>query len=229
MLNTRSHAPELMDTDCRDYDDYRDCLRDLSRVNRATLTYGPTLRWLARAARGRPTLAVLDVAAGYGDMLRRIRRWAVRRGLDVRLEGVDLNPWSVTAARAATDDADRIAFRVGDVFDVDGEYDCIVTAQFTHHLDEPTLVRFLRWIDAHAARGWFISDLHRHWFPYYGFGALASVMGWHRFVRHDGRVSIARSFRRADWERALGLAGIDRAAVEITWHFPFRLCVGRLK
>ena len=30
---------------------------------------------------------------------------------------------------------------------------------------------FIRWMEAHARRGWFIGDLHRHWLPYYGFGA----------------------------------------------------------
>ena len=34
-LALRSTEAERMDTDCVDYDDYRRCLRDLSRVNKA--------------------------------------------------------------------------------------------------------------------------------------------------------------------------------------------------
>ena len=49
---TRSTAAERMDTDCVDYDDYRRCLRDLSRVNTVTLTHRPMLAWLARETGG---------------------------------------------------------------------------------------------------------------------------------------------------------------------------------
>ncbi len=55
---------------------------------------------------------------------------------------------------------------------------------------------------------------------------MAAISGWHRFVRHDGAVSIAKSFRRADWERYLAEAGVT---AEIRWRLPFKLCVGRLK
>ena len=54
---------------------------------------------------------------------------------------------------------------------------------------------FIRWMEAHARRGWFIGDLHRHWLPYYGFGLLAWLARWHHFVLSDGRISIARSLR----------------------------------
>ena len=70
------------------------------------------------------------------------------------------------------------------------------------------MVRFLRWLDPHAARGWFIADLHRTTFAYWGFGLLATVARWHPIVRHDGMVSVARSFRRADWQRLLAEAGV---------------------
>lgn len=227
----RSDAAELMDTDCRDYEDYRACLRDLSRVNVWTFTYRPTLRFMRRAAAGRTALSVMDVASGYGDMLRRIGRWGRGRGAVGRLTGIDLNPWAVRAAREATGPDEDVLFLNGDAFAItpDQPYDVIICAQFTHHLDEAGVVRFLRWLEANAARGWFVSDIHRHWFPYYGFALLAWVMRWHRFVRYDGMVSVRRSFTRSDWERMIAAAGIDPAQARIQWFLPFRLCVARLK
>ena len=49
-------------------------LRDLGRINRWSLAYRPTLRWLDRlvARTGPRSLSVLDVGAGGGDMLRAI-------------------------------------------------------------------------------------------------------------------------------------------------------------
>jgi 2-polyprenyl-3-methyl-5-hydroxy-6-metoxy-1,4-benzoquinol methylase len=228
-LAVRSTAAERMDTDCADYDDYARCLADLARVNLVTLTHRPLLAWLARETAGLPSFSLLDVACGHGDLLRRVRRWALRRGLDATLAGIDLNPWSLRAANAATPTDFGIIWHNGDVFAhaPAQRYDFIVSSQFTHHLADAEIVRFIAWMEQHAVRGWYIADLHRHWFPYYGFGLLATLAGWHRFVRYDGRVSIARSFVPSDWRRLIGEAGLDLATTRIAWHMPFRLCVSR--
>jgi 2-polyprenyl-3-methyl-5-hydroxy-6-metoxy-1,4-benzoquinol methylase len=229
-LAARSIAEERMDTDCIDYGDYQRCLRDLARVNTVTLTHRPMLTWLARELGDRKSFSLLDVACGHGDVLRRISRWAERRGVAVRLEGVDLNPWSTKAARAATPETAPIIYHTGNVFGFEpagGRFDYIISSQFTHHLTDDQIVTFIRWMEAHARRGWFIGDLHRHWFPYYGFGLLAWVARWHRFVLSDGRISIARSFVPDDWRRLIRIAGLSENEVSITWHIPFRLCVSR--
>jgi 2-polyprenyl-3-methyl-5-hydroxy-6-metoxy-1,4-benzoquinol methylase len=227
ILAARSTADERMDTDCIDYDDYARCLRDLSRVNTVTLTHGPMLRWLARETTGMKSFSLLDVACGHGDALRHVHRWAARRGIEARLHGIDLNPWATRAAREAT--TAPIEFRTGDVFAIDAAetFDFVISSQFTHHLDERQIVRFIHWMEAHARRGWFIGDLHRHWLPYYGFGVLAWLARWHHFVLSDGRISIARSFVRADWQSLIRMAGLNPGDVSIAWHVPFRLCVAR--
>jgi 2-polyprenyl-3-methyl-5-hydroxy-6-metoxy-1,4-benzoquinol methylase len=226
-LAARSTADERMDTDCIDFDDYSRCLRDLSRVNTVTLTHRPMLHWLGRETTGLPSFSLLDVACGHGDALRRIHRWATRRGIEARLAGIDLNPWATRAAREAT--AAPITFRTGDAFamDADENFDFIISSQFTHHLTDGQIVMFIRWMEAHARRGWFIGDLHRHWLPYYGFGVLAWLARWHHFVLSDGRISIARSFVTADWQRLVHAAGLRPDDATINWHIPFRLCVAR--
>jgi SAM-dependent methyltransferase len=227
----RSTAPELMDADGIAYEDFRACLRDLAVVNTVTLARPPTLAWLKRATRGMTRFTLLDVGYGQGDMLRTILAWSRRQGIEADLIGVDLNPWSEAAAREATPEADGIAYHTADVFAFEPErpIDFVVSSIFTHHLPDDALVRFVAWMEARARRGWFVNDLHRLAFPYYGFALLARLARWHRFVQHDGPVSIARSFRPEDWERAVAGAGLPPDAVEIRRVFPFRLCVGRLK
>ncbi len=228
-LATRRTAAERMDTDCADYEDYARCLADLARVNRVTLTHRPLLAWLARETTGLRSFSLLDVACGHGDQLRRVWQWRTRRGIEAVLHGIDLNPWSLRAARAATPQECAITWHNGDVFAFQPaqRYDFIVSSQFTHHLADADIVRFIAWMERHAARGWYIADLYRHWVPYYGFGLLALATGWHRFVRYDGRVSIARSFVPADWHRLTQTAGLDADAVRISRETPFRLCVSR--
>jgi 2-polyprenyl-3-methyl-5-hydroxy-6-metoxy-1,4-benzoquinol methylase len=230
-LTRRSTAAELMDETTTTPEDYARCLSDLEMVNRVTLTHGPTLRWLDKATASlRPggPISILDVASGHGDLLRAIHRWSVKRGIRVTLEGIDLNPRSAAAAALATPPEMAITWRTGDVFAYRpaSPPDFIVSSQFTHHLDDMQVVAFLSWLERHAAWGWFVADLQRHAIPYYGFRILARVMGWHPIVRYDGTVSIARGFRRPEWERLAALAGVT---ADIRWHLMFRLCVSHLR
>ena len=228
----RAELQEWMDEPCS-FEEFRACLRDLEKSNRLTMTYRPTLDFLRRLVEGRGAgagaLRIVDVGSGYGDMLRKIARWAEREGVEVALTGVDLNPHAARAAREVSG-GERIEWATGDAFSVElGEVDVVICSLFTHHLREEEIVRFLRWMEVTARVGWFVNDLHRAWVPYYLYGALARVMRWHRFVRHDGPVSIRRSFVAEDWARMIAAAGLDEGAVRVREYFPARLCVERLK
>lgn len=227
----RSQQSELMDTEDVTPEDFAACLADLAVVNVVTLAKGPTLRWLARATRHLPAgskISVLDIGFGHGDMLRAIWRWCRKRGFQAELRGIDLNPYSAPAARQATVLGMKIDYQTGDVFKLpaDEHVDFIISSLVTHHMTDQQIIAFLRWMERQAVRGWFINDLHRHAVSYHAFRAISSIAGWHRFVRHDGPVSIARSFRRVDWEGYLQAAGVD---ARVTRHMPFRYCVGRIK
>ncbi len=217
-----------MDSSSTSPETYARCLRDLSRVNTITLTHRPTLTWLSKVTKNLSQTSILDVACGHGDLLRAIRSWADRRKINATLEGIDLNPRSAEVAAAATAPDAHIRYRTGDVFAYTPapQPDFIVTSQFTHHLTNDELLLFLAWLETHAARGWFIADLHRHSLAYYGFPLLARLFGFHRIVRQDGQISIARSFTKSDWLHLLSQAGIPAT---VTWRFPFRYCVSRLK
>ena len=230
----RSREDEMMDGADVPPEVFAACLADLAKVNTVTLARPPTLAWLARATRGMArgqSFSLLDVGYGQGDMLRAVHAWAVRRGLRANLTGVDLNPRSEPAARAATDPALGIDFRTGDVFDYAPPEppDFIVSSLVTHHMSDAQVSGFVRWMEATARRGWFINDLHRHPIAFYGFQALSTAARWHPFVRHDGPVSVARAFVRRDWEERLAAAGLADGVADIDWRLPFRLCVGRLK
>lgn len=227
-LVVRAQAEELMDADDLSADTYAAVVADLARVNTVTMAPRPTIAFLDRALRGRTRIKLLDVGFGDGDMLRRIARWAMRRGVSVELVGVDLNPRSEAAARAHTPPDLPIVWRTGDYADLAGEgWDIILSSLVAHHMSEAQLVAFLRFMEREAACGWLVNDLHRHRFAHVGFPLLASLARWHPIVRHDGRLSIARSYRPAEWPPLLAQAGITDARVFRA--FPFRLCVERLR
>jgi SAM-dependent methyltransferase len=225
-LRVRAEAEELMDAPDLAADTYGAVMADLARVNAVTLAARPTLAFLDRIATGATRLRVLDVGFGDGDMLRRIARWAERRGIGVELVGVDLNPRSAAAARAHTPDGLGIAWLTGDYADLAGDrWDAVISSLVAHHMTHAQLVAFLRFMEVEAARGWFVNDLLRHRVAHRGFPLLARLARWHPMVRHDGTLSIARSYRPAEWVPILAEAGVGDARVFRA--FPLRLCVER--
>lgn len=229
MLTTRALTEEQMDAPGLDPVIYARVLRDLAQVNTVTMARRPTLAFLNRVTRhdGGP-LRILDVGYGDGDMLRRIARWAKARAQPVELVGIDLNPRSADVAAAATSASLPIDYRTGDYAILAEErWDVILSSLVAHHMSRDELVAFLRFMAQHAQRGWFINDLHRHGFAWLGYPLLARIAGWHRIVREDGQLSIARSYRPQEWPPILADAGISDARVFRA--FPFRLCVEAIR
>lgn len=232
-LSHRSSEPEWLDGAKLNSAELEDVLFDLARFNTAMLGHQPVLSWL-RQATGNiakdASLTLIDVGCGYGDLLRVIRRWSRKRGLSINLIGLDLNPETVRIAENATDRADQIDYRVADIFDFQSPapVDFVVSSLVTHHFSDGMIVKFLRWMETAARRGWFICDLQRHAVPHYFIGLMGRVMRLHPMVVHDGRISVARSLTRAEWEERIAEAGIARDAVKLRW-FLFRFAIGRLR
>lgn len=229
MLETRALAEEQMDAEDLDPAIYARVLKDLAQVNTVTMARRPTLAFLnGVTARSSTPLRILDVGFGDGDMLRRIAHWAKARHQSVELVGIDLNRRSAEAAMTRTSASLPITYRTGDYADLAGEpWDVILSSLVAHHMTHDQLVTFLRFMKRHAKRGWFINDLHRHAFAYAGYPLLARICGWHRIVREDGTLSIARSYRPGEWPPLLAEANINNARVFRT--FPFRLCVEAIR
>lgn len=225
-LAERSLEEEQMDAEDLSAAEYSAIIGDLAKVNRLTLAARPTLSFIKRATKDRP-FRLLDVGFGHGDMLRTIARWAAKRGQSCELVGVDLNPRSEPAARAATPPHLPIRYVTGDYLQLASErWDLIVSSLVAHHMTHEQLVTFLRFMDRQTEMGWLINDLHRHRLPHLGYPALATIMRWHPVVRADGTLSIARSYRPAEWPPILEEAGVSARVYRA---FPFRLCVERIR
>ncbi len=226
MLAIRSQAEEWMDADDLDPAIYRAVMHDLAQVNTITMARRPTMAFLNQALQGQARVRVLDVGYGDGDMLRAIARWAAKHGIDAELTGIDLNPRSAAAAQEATPAEMKINWLTGDYADLAGQsFDIILSSLVAHHMSHDQLIAFLRFMEREAKIGWFVNDLHRHGFAWCGFPLLAGLMRWHKMVRHDGQLSIARSYRPAEWPPLLAEAGIEGASINRA--FPFRLCVAK--
>ncbi len=235
-FSKRGTSPELMDIEPVSFEEFRTVLEQLVQVNGLFFPYRPTLKFLdtlhksGRLNTGRP-VSIVDIGSGYGDALRAIDRWAEKRGIAVDLQGVDMNPWSARAASEVTPPGRPIRWISQDLFDYkpDAGIDIVISSLFTHHLPDPMLARFVAWMESTARIGWFVNDLERHPIPYYSLIAGFWLTRRHRFIQHDGPVSVANAFKRDDWVRAFSAAVLPKDAAAVKWHVPFRLCVSRIK
>ena len=200
----RRLEPEWMDAASADPDALRRSLAYIRRVNtllgyhRATISH---LDRFSRAWEPSETIRVLDVATGSGDLPRAILRWAARRGLDVRVVGVDLHEQTLREAAAQTPAApgNRIRFARADALRLpfaDGAFDYATCAMFLHHLDDGAAAAAVAEMARVAGRGVVVADLlrHRRAYAWITLFTLASTP----MVKHDARTSVAQAFTKAE-------------------------------
>jgi 2-polyprenyl-3-methyl-5-hydroxy-6-metoxy-1,4-benzoquinol methylase len=160
---------------------------------------------------------VVGVGSHGGDLLRQIAVWAQRRGIAVKLTGIDLNPYATRTAAESTPKKLGIEWLTGDALEYRPKMaiDIVVSSLMMHHLEDEEIIARLRWMEATAQARWFINDLERSEWICTAFELVAGLLRWHRFVRHDGPVSYRRDFGKEDWTRLLKMAGIPQEAVTV--------------
>ena len=230
-LRRRSAQTEWLDTASPTREARAAYLRSLAFLNGAMLGHRPVLAWLDATTRNaRAPLTLLDVGCGHGDLLRAIRRFADRRGIALRLIGVDIAAETIAIARAATAPGADIDYVAADVFNLRPavRIDLVVSSLLAHHLDDVRLAAFLRFAETMARRGWLIVDLERHPVPYHAIGFAGRLLRIDPKVIADGRISVTRALRREEWRAAIAAAGIDPDAVKVD-RFLWRVAVSRRK
>lgn len=226
MFKTRSDQLEIIDTGEYTPEEYAGCLAELRRVNRwlgdEAALKNSLLREIERENLKR--FSVLDVGAGSGEMLRFIARFARRQKRKAKLCGLDFNQLSARSIREESKDFKEICAVRGDALRLpfaEKTFDYAICSLFTHHLKDEMIVAALREMRRVARRKIFVIDLHRHPLAYYGYITIGKIFLHNRLVRHDGALSILRSFKPDELKNLAQKAGFENASVER--HFPFRL------
>lgn len=216
-------------------DRLRRALRDLRRINRLLGGHRATDAVVDPTLRRHSSLRVLDVGTGSGDYPVHFVRRGAGAGTKVEVVGVDLNPVTVGHGRAWLDHAlppslrPRAEIEIADALALpypDGAFDVAHAALFLHHFHGPDAVQVLREMDRVSRLGVVVNDLHRHPVAYVGIWSLSRLLHLAPMVQHDGPISVARGFRRAELERLAREAGLGAATVR--WHWAFRWTLSTL-
>lgn len=221
--NNRSNEPEIMDLGPDHYtvDEYDSCLKLLSRVNYLLGGYRAIKKAFVDA--GIHPRSVLDVGCGGGYLCHQLHRWFP----DAQIMGIDISPQAVQHAHQhlpqALSHAVSFHHQPSKALDfAENSIDVITTTLVCHHMTDDELIQFLKESFQAASVAVIINDLQRHCLSYIGFALISPIAFPHRLIQQDGLLSIKRSFRRADWERLLKKAGIEKNQYRLKWRWPFR-------
>ena len=75
----------------------------------------------------------------------------------------------------------------------------------------------------HASIGFFINDLQRHWLAYYLIHILTQLFSKSYLVKNDASLSVARGFKKLEWQSLFKKAEITHC--QITWKWAFRFLI----
>lgn len=206
--------------------------RLLDRVNRLQAGHRLTLdalgSWLGPGARPGRAIVFADVAGGDGAFAERVVDWGARRGVAVRALVLDPNPTALTVATAPGRVADAARADALRLPMADGAADVVHVSCFLHHLsidDARAAVAEM----CRASRGLVIlNDLVRSRVAAGAIRAITALLVHNRLVRHDGPLSVLKSFTPAELLSIAHAAARERPEPwrwRLVRGFPYRMAV----
>lgn len=220
-MSVRVHRSELLDEEGHDPEELAHSLSQVAQVNRWLGGDRALRRHLRPLFRREDPVRLLDVGTGNGETLDAILRWARAEGR--RWTGVGVDRSAAVAriaarqARAPTVRGDALALPFAT-----GSVDVALCTLTLHHFPEEPAVRLLREMRRVARDLVLVNDLERHPLAHLSALVLARTL-WrgNRITRHDGPLSVLRSFTPGELLALGRSAGLPGATVHR--HFPWRL------
>lgn len=221
---TRRRGPELIDLPPESYtqSEFTGNLADIRKVNRFLGHNREVLKYFSALISGIETspsrpVKVLDIATGSGDIPAAIVKRARRRGIHVAVTAVDINPLAVREAAAFTQAYPEITVAVADGFALpfgDRSFDIVLCIKTLHHFSEEDAVRLLTEVSRVSAAGSIIMDLRRSWAAWALISVLTRLFTRNRLTRHDGPMSVLRSYTVPEMDALADRAGLANRTVK---------------
>lgn len=222
------HDPEFLDIPGQDPRELWGLLQSIRRVNSRFGGRRLILHYLSEFIPQIPhrPVTVLDVATASADIPCAIARWARRRALPVRITAIDRSSEILTLARVDAAHHPEIVLMRADATRLpfgDHAFDVVNCGLTLHHFTLEGGAQVLREIQR-VARAFVVHDIVRSWTSYAGAWLDTRLRG-NRLARHDGPLSVLRSFTVAEFRQMAALAGIPD--VEVHTHPVFRIALVR--
>lgn len=219
-LKARALEPELMDDPEIDWDQHREALEGLARLNSLSSAHGPIWEAIAEIVDRRKKLKILDIASGAGDLPLMLAQKAKQLGYDFEIHACDKSPQAIRYIRErANSKAVNIQSFVADIKQekIPSGYDVLISSLFLHHLTSDETISFLENLKSAAPAKIIIDDLIRS-----RFGFLLAYAGSRLFsrspvVHFDGPQSVKAAYTIPEVLDISGQAGFNHVHIRKVW------------
>lgn len=224
-LSRRSCQKELMDADNIPFAAIAQTLKELNTINTRLGGHAITLEAVKKLVSGKKQVKICEIGCGGGDNLFAIYKYCLKQGIPATFTGIDMNPECIAFAKEQYPQlpCEWICSDYAKLDWTDDRPDIIFSSLFCHHFTDEQLVQMMQWLQKNSQAGFFINDLHRHWLAYYLIKYITKYFSKSYLVKNDACLSVARSFRKKDWQRIFEEAGL--AVPFIGWRWAFRFLV----
>ena len=226
-FNKRSTAPELMDDAELPEAELRLALKDLAVVNKylggnqITIT---ALEGMITSQPDKKLWRVMDVGCGDGEVLRQIARHF--KNLDYKIDfiGLDINEKSIARARKKSEGISHLTFSTQNILTLDAATagcDIILCTLTMHHFTDQQICTFIKTFVQLASTGVIINDLQRSKIAYRLFQLFSGIFMKSKIAKYDGKVSIARAFKKEELETYSKQLALDSYSIQWKWAFRY--------
>ncbi len=226
-FDKRSNAPELMDNPELPEADLHLALKDLAVVNKYLGGNKITINALEDMITSQPDKKhwrVIDVGCGDGEILRQIARHFKNLEHNIDFIGLDINEKSIARARKKSEDIAHLTFNTQNILTLDpatAGCDIILCTLTMHHFTDQQICTFIKTFTRLASTGIVINDLQRSKIAYRLFQLFSGIFMKSKIAKYDGRVSIARAFKKEELETYSKQLALDNYSIQWKWAFRY--------
>ena len=226
MLKYRSDKNELLDGDHIPQEDLFQNLRELDSINTLLGGYKISLSALNTVIQNDKPYTLVDIGCGGGDTLKYIFKWNRKAKKNISLVGIDIKPVCIEYATSNTA-ALPIRYICDDyrcLYKHESSVDIIHASLFCHHLTEEQLIELVKFALKHKAI-LIVNDLERNPIAYFSIKWLTQLFSKSYLVKSDAPLSVARGFKKREWEVILSKAGAINFTIKNKWAFRHQVIV----
>ncbi len=225
----RNFRSELLDEDQASYEEVRDSLSDVRRVNQYLSGYRVLLKhvepFLRAHSEDRP-FTILDLATGSADQPAAVAGLARKLNIPVKIAAIDLNMKMLRFAEEERARFPEISLVQCDIHRLpyrENSFDLAVNSLSLHHFTREAAVEIIRAARLIGRRGFVVNDLHRSRVAHASIFLLTRLLTKNRLTRYDAPVSVMNAFTPSEMEAMARDAGAER--FQIHRHFPYRIAL----
>jgi 2-polyprenyl-3-methyl-5-hydroxy-6-metoxy-1,4-benzoquinol methylase len=222
-FKSRSYQKELLDSEGIPFPAIAQTMRELNTINTYLGGHAITLEGFKQLIKGKTEITVCEIGCGGGDNLVAIVKYCREKQIKIHCIGIDYNKVCIDFAKQNEYLKGNTDFICSDYAQVyfENNPDIIFSSLFCHHFTDEALILQLNWMNENAMRGFFINDLHRHWLAYYLIKILTNIFSKSYLVKNDACLSVARGFKKTEWQNLLSKAGITNYQIKWKWAFRY--------